>query len=531
MIEQGRKDFADGRWRDAFDALSAADRDGDLEPADLELLATAAFLVGEDEASADAWSRAHHGYLAATDEPRAARCAFWLGFGFINRGQFAQAMGWFGRAQRILDEGGHDCAERGYLLIPRGIPLIDSDPATASELFVDAAAIGRRFDEPDLVAMGTVGRGRALFRLGHVADGLALLDEVMVTLTSGKHSAMVVGNMYCVVLEGCFEILDVRRATEWTGVLTEWCDAQPGLVPYRGQCLVLRAAIMQMRGEWAEALEEAKRARERLAEHPMVGDAHYVTAEIHRLRGEGPQAEEAYKSASAAGRDPQPGLALLRLAEGRTDLAEAALRRALEGPSEPVTRARHLAAYVEIMLARDDVASARAAADELSELVATRGTPFLRAVASDATGAVLLAEGDLGSALAALESARRDWSELDCPYEAARARVEMARVCGALGDDDAAAMELDAARRTFETLGAARDLNALTGGASRPGGLTERELEVIRLVASGKTNRAIAAELVLSEKTVARHVSNIFTKLGLSSRAAATAYAYEHDLV
>ncbi len=518
----------------------AADQHAPLEADDLERLAVAAFLLGKDADSVDAWEQAHQARLSAGETTRAARCAFWLGFILVLRGETARGGAWLARLRRLLDDYQTDCAEEGFFLVAIAFQNMDEGDADAAYAASEKiGAIADRFSDPDLTAISRLIRGQTLIQLGDTKQGVAWLDEVMISATSNEVSPLVVGLIYCAVIEAFQSIFDLHRAQEWTAALSHWCESQPDLVPYRGQCLVHRAEIMQLHGAWPDAIEEAKRAGDWLSRppgHPAVGMAFYQQAELHRLCGKFAEAEEAYRQATRWGRSPQPGLAQLRLSQGQVEAAEAAINGALDETQETTTRSRLLAAYVEILLAANDVTEARSAADELSGIAAKLDAPMLHAMAAHAMGAVLLADGEHRTALATLRSAWGVWRKLEAPYEAARVRVLVGLACQAIGDEDTAEMELDAARWVFQQLGAAPDLARVEelsrAEAVMPaGGLTAREVQVLALVAKGETNKAIAAELVLSERTVERHVSNIFNKLGVSSRAAATAHAYEHQLI
>ena len=539
-VERGRKAFADQAWVDAFDELSAAAESAPLGLEDLERHAAAAYLVGRADESLELWEKGHHDCAQSADFPRAARCAFWLAFVLLNRGELARGGGWVDRAQRLLDVGAIECVERGYLRYCTALRLVfEGDAVGARAGFSEAAEIGDRFNDAQLTTLARIGEGRSLIYLGEIAKGVALLDEAMVSVGASEVSPIAAGDAYCTVIDGCHEVFDVRRTREWTTALSHWCEAQPQLVMYRGLCFMHRAEIMQLHGDWSDALDELENALKRIADpvgSPELGEALYLRGELHRLRGEFKDSREAFRQANELGRDPQPGLALLRLAEGRVDASMAAIRRVLQEAEDPISRSRVLGPYVEIALAAGEVQAAKEAAEELSAIAGELGSTLLHAVAEYATGTVVLAETEAQDALAVLRRAWKRWRDLEAPYEAARVRIAIALACRALGDDDGAEMELDAARSVFEGLAASPDLGRVVelsqvAALRAAGDLTQREVEVLSLIATGKTNRAIATELVISEKTVASHVSHIFTKLGLTSRAAATAYAYEHDLV
>jgi ATP/maltotriose-dependent transcriptional regulator MalT len=539
-IRDGRNSYARRAWTEAYESLSRADRGQPLGAGDLELLATSAYMLGLNEDYLRALERAHHAQLEAGQPLRAVRCAFWLGVNHALRGEMGAATGWFGRAQRLIEQEQGDCVEQGYLLLPvvlRHVAMGEWEASYAAA--VKAASLGERFADADLLALAVAEQGRSLIKQGRVEEGLGHLDEAMVAVTAGELSPIATGLVYCAVIAFCQEVYALRRAQEWTAALSHWCARQPDIVAFTGRCLVHRAEIMQLHGSWDDALGEAQRACERLAQEVnqlWAAQAFYHQAEVRRLQGDFAAAEEAYREASRCGWEPQPGLALSRLAQGNEDAAAATIRRAVGETAERLKRARLLPAYVEIMLAVGDVQEARSACLELEAIADDCRSRMLDAMVANARGRVALAEGDAGAALVALRQAWRLWHELEVPYEAGRARVLVGLACRVLGDEDSAALELESARAVFEQLGAAPDV-ARVDSLSRPTpdgethGLSPRELEVLRLVAAGRSNREIASTLVISEHTVARHVQNIFAKLGVSSRTAASAFAFARNLV
>lgn len=541
-LARGRDAAARLAWAQAYQSLTLAHRDGALAAADLELLATASYLVGQVADCLQAMQRAHQAYLGAGQPRRAARLLFWLGFILLQQGAVAQGGGWLARAGRLLENEPAECAEHGLLLLAQVIQATgQGDHGGAADLAARIVEIGTAVPDAEVQSLGLHWQGRAMLRQGRLAEGLRMLDESMTAVVAEEVAPYVAGAIYCSMIDACREVWDVPRGREWTAALSTWCDRQPDMFTFSGQCMVHRAELMQLSGQWAEAAAEAQRACDRFAyaaDQYATGAAWYRLAEVHRVQGAAPQAAEAYRLGGEWGHDPQPGLALLWLAEGRIAAARAAVDRAVAETTDRLRRVLLLPAQVEIALAAGDLAVARSAADELAAIAADYATPVLQAEADRARGAVLLAAGQAHRALGALRAAWQVWRELEAPYEAARVREMIGLGCRALGDAESAALELDSARRVFERLGAAPDLARLDARI-RPSpepvaathGLTSRELQVLRLLAAGRTNRMIAAELVLANKTVDRHVSNIFAKLRVSSRAAATAYAYRHGVV
>jgi DNA-binding CsgD family transcriptional regulator len=525
-------------WADAFARFSAADEVEPLGPVDLELAAETADLAGRSNDAVRLLRRAYTANADAGAVGPALRCAYWLGKTLSWGGEFAQAGAWVARARRLA-EAHPDCPERAYLQLYEAEQLARArafaEMLPASQGLVEAAGSG---GDADLAAATLMMSGGALIAAGQMAPGLAQLDEAMVAVAAGDLSARATGMIYCVAIGICQELQELHRAREWSGALADWCAAQPEFTgAYRGLCRVHRVVLLRLSGGWPTALSEARLACTQLTAgygEMVAGAAFYQLAELHRLRGEFAEAEAAYRDALRYGGEIQPGMALLWLAQGRTDAAAAAIRRALTEAADLAQRAPLLPAATEVLAAAGDLTGAAQAAAELAAVAEEVGTAALGAKSGQATGTVRLAEGAAEKALPALRAACRQWHELDVPYEAARARVLMAQACRTLGDRESADLELETARRVFAELGAATDLSivdGLRGSDVDSAGLSPRELEVVRLVAAGRSNQAIAAELVLSEKTVARHLSNIFGKLGVSSRTAAAAYAYEHGLV
>jgi DNA-binding CsgD family transcriptional regulator len=526
-----------GSWADAYEAFSRADANVPLSAPDLESWAACAYMLGREEEYEALLDRAHLRYLDLGDTVRAAYCVCWLALSLAGAGAVAQAGGWFARARRLIAGVDEETVVHGYLALADAMSAVAARrDDEAMRVGGRAVEIGMRFSDPNLTALALQLMGRVELRRGNTDAGLTLLDEAMVTVASGSLMPAVAGIVYCSVIDGCRSAYAIRRVHEWTEALTRWCERQPQLVTFTGECRVARAEMLVLRGDWDSALAEAGRAVERV--HPWVANrvaaaAAYQRGEVARLRGDLAEAERAYEEAARAGGRTQPGLALLRLAQGADHVAAQALDRALGETTDPLAHARLLPAKVEVALARGQVEEARASAAELGEVAAAFGSQALQALADQAAGAVELAAGDAAAAAARLRRAVDAWHELVAPYEAARARALLGEAFRSLGDEEGAELELDAARAVFEELGARPDLERLeaSSGVRAAGhGLSPRELEVLALLARGDTNRAIAGRLGISERTVDRHVSNIFDKLGVASRAEAAAYAARHGL-
>jgi ATP/maltotriose-dependent transcriptional regulator MalT len=534
VLLQARDAYERRDWVLALDRLRGA---GDLAPEDTMALATSAYLLGDVDEAVRALQGGYQDRIRNGDSLGAARFASWLGLLLNVRGESAVGGGWVARAQRLLESETEDVVERGYLLAHEFFQHLGrGDFARAAETAARVVETGRRFNEHDLIAQGLMMQGRIMIYAGRVPEGLALLDEAMIGLAAGEVSPIIAGMAYCSLIEACQELSDFSRAASWTNALTRWCDTQPGLVPYTGQCALHRGQIMRLRGAYDEALTEFAQAHRRYVKEGTVAPAGMALTEqgdVLRIRGKLDEAEAAYRQAAELGHEPQPGLALSWLARGRTAAAITAIHRLLAEAHDPVHRSWMLPAAVEVLVSARLLDEARQHSDELTGIASAFGNSALQAMAAYAAANVELASGEPEDALSHARESCRLWSGVGAPYETARARVLVARSLRELGDEDSATTEFAAARRAFAEVGAApaaTEVDRLLGRV-RPAGLTERELEVLKLVAEGRSNPDIARALVLSHKTVERHLSNIFTKLNVPSRTAAAAYAHEHGLM
>ena len=501
---------------------------------DLERFAAAAYLIGEEREALELWSHLHRECANCGLADDAARWAFWIGLFHLLSGRASQAGGWCARARRLLPPGGSEGAAAGYGEVIEG--LMGADGAPPIQRFNAAIDLAERFDDQDLLAIGLLSRGQALIRRDAVAEGVKLLDEAMVTVTAGQVAPVLAGVVYCAVILTCQGVFDLGRAIQWTRELDAWCAAQPDLVPYRGQCLVHRSELLVMEGDWAAAEREADKALDHLGtiSEVVVGRACYQRGEIHRLRGAFEPAAELYREADLRGFLPQPGAALMQLAQGRKSAAAEALQAALEASRGAERRLILLGPLVETLVAAARLGAARAHAEELTERAAHIGAPLLEATALDATGRLLLAERKPRAARGILREALVIWQRLACPYHAARTRIMLGEALLTLGESAAARDDFAAAREVFMRLGAEPDAALAVARLAKgrdTGGLTAREVEVLARVAAGGTNRQIATALAISEHTVARHLSNIFDKTGTCNRTEASIYAQKAGLV
>jgi DNA-binding CsgD family transcriptional regulator len=534
IIDRARDAAEREAWAEAYELFGMLDR-SDMSPTDLAALADAAWWKARRDEAIAARLEAYTGFDHLGDHRGAASAAIRMFFEHFYVGQGAEATGWLMRAQRHLADEPEDI-EHGHLAVCWAyMALVRGDAGEAERLGEQAVSIGRDRGSGDLTALALDVQGRAMIAGGRVGHGESLLDEAMTSVVSGELGSFTTGTVYCNVLGACLDIADLRRAIEWGRASASWCETILPEAPFNGFCRIYRVQLAMMRGAWAEAEVEANKAAELLAFSPFaLGGAMLLIGELCRRRGDLAGAEDAFVRARGSGFEPQPGLAFLRLMQGKPDVAFSGLRVALTDDSpSPLSRTLLLGAMVQIALAAGEPDAARTACDELDAAAELQDVPAIRAAADTARGAMHLAEGDVDGALRNLRRACATWRELELPYEAAHSQVLYGLAVRAAGDDEGAVAELTSARDAFSRLGAVADA-AMTSGYlgddALPGGLTRRQAEVLRLVAAGKRNREIAESLVISEHTVARHLQDIYAKIGVSSRAGATAFAIEHGI-
>jgi len=473
-LDRAREALSNRRWLEAIDLLPEADATG-VEAADLDAWGEAAWWVGRLGLAIELRERAFAAHMAANDRRHAAGTALALANDYSHRLESAIASGWVRRAERLLTDL-PESPEHGYLQRPLiGAALARGEFAEALEHAERLLEIGERLHDPDLEALGLQDKGRILIAAGRVAEGMELLEEAMVAAVSGDVSPYPTAVVYCNATVACGDLTDYRRASEFAEVAKRWCDRQE-ITGFPGMCRVRRVEIMRLRGAWAEAEAEARKACAELQDFCLdyAGEGFYQIGEIRLRVGDLDGAEKAFTQAHGMGRDPQPGLSLLRHAQGRTDAAAVTLARALADTAlPPLQRVRLLPAEVEVALAIGDVGRAESATEELERIAESYGTHVLRASALTARGQVAVARGEFEPAIDALRRAWRTWQETDAPYEAARARVALGEAFLGSGDRDEAAMELGAAVATFKRLGAvpeAAKAAALLRSAQAPEG-------------------------------------------------------------
>jgi len=535
-LAQARADYERGDWRVALDRWSEADP-AMLGASDLFAAAMAAYLTGHADA-AGLVERAIDAYQAEGDTGGTVRAIFFLAKLLLQHGQSSLAVGWIARAERLADTLPPGAADRGWVSQLRVFAAYQSGAMADAEAHARTVTeLGRANGEVNLIAFGLASQGAAAIYSGRVPEGLALLDESMTHAASGRLVPVLLGELYCFVIECCEEVSDLRRVAEWTELLSRWCTAHPELVPFTGQCSLHRGQVLAANGAWPQALDELTSAIDRYraggATHP-IGRASAEKGDLQLAMGNFPAAEASYQVASEHGHDPQPGLAVLWLNRGALAAAVAAIRRLLAEITHPVGRCRVLPDAVTVLLAAGEVGDAREAARELEGIARSFGCEPLVARAALASGAVEVSVGDPAASLPYLRRARQLALQLEMPYLGGLAQLETARALRALGDDSSARRELAEAHHVFAMLGARPaldEVDRLLAPGVRPRGLSAREVEVLRLVAVGRSNAQIATQLVLSERTVARHLSNILAKLDVPSRTAAAAFAHDHQLV
>ncbi len=535
-LAEAREALQQGDWQAALDGVQSVGVTSGIAEADrLDIAAEALWWLGHLDRCIASREEAYACYESLGESLSAGRCAVRLWEHHSMNVRPAIAGAWLRRARRALESAPQSAEYCSLVLreaeVAHGAGELDHAASLAAGALVLARVLGSR----DLEAEALQTTGRILIDAGRLADGLGHLDEAMLLAVEGRLSAYSTGKVYCSLISACESLGDLRRAAEWTDATARWSEKHP-LAMWPGICRVHHAALLQLRGDWVGAEREARQACVELDGFhvPNVAAGYVEIAEIRRRLGDLDGAEAAFAKAEELCGHQSPGLALLRLAQGRIDAASGTITRMLaEETWNHLARAKLLPARVQIAVAAQDLDAAADAVVELEQIAADYESPALRAAALSARGRLLLAQGEAGAACASLHEALKRWQELEVPYEVATARLLLGQACRNSGDEDSAVRSFTSAAAIFDRLGAATDarhLRDLTTPSALPAGLTAREAEVLSLVASGQTNKEIASVLFLSERTVARHLSNIFTKIGVPSRTAAAAFAYENNL-
>lgn len=533
LLDEARTAGAQGEWRIAHKAFMDAEAIRPLASDDLYQFSQASWWSGNFDETNRLFERVHRSYLDEGRLEEAASAAMELAVNHYLRGEESLGSGWAARCVRLL-EGRELSPIHGYVryIFEVEANFSNAEMSRALTAANEVLEMGRMFNDSNLIASAINAQGRTAIKQGEPARGLALLEESMAWVLAGDLTPDFAGNLYCNTVAAFHELADYRRMSEWTDALERWVSSLPVAVLFAGICRVHRAQLLRLRGNWDRAERDAARVCSDLVDISVltVAEGWYERGEIRRLRGDANGAREAFQNAREHGRDPQPGLALLSLAEGNSDAALKSISAALMVVTEPLPRAALCAAHVEIAIAASDLDAAERSVDELNGTAEKFGSPGLQATANAANGAFALANGELDVALRVLRRACQMWRELHAPHHAARVCMLLADTYRQLGDHESAALEVESAEAIFRNLDAKPDLTAIVSlrePARPPGGLSEREAEVLGLVALGRSNRQVANELFISEKTVARHVSNIFNKLNVSSRTEAARVAVE----
>ena len=540
-LAEARQALSRCDWQAAYDIVRVEpgledERAVEHEAERLDLLADAAWWMGRLDECIESREGAYARYDELGESRPAGQCAVWLYEHYCFKARPAIAGAWLRRARQALEHD-QDCPEYGALRLREAeVAHGAGDLGAGEEAAGEVVLLGRRLRTPDLEAEALQTLGRVLIDQGRWAEGLSALDDAMLFAIEGRLRPYSTGKVYCSLISACEALGELGRAAEWSEATTRWAQRHP-LAVFPGLCRVHLASSLRSRGRWDEAEQQARQACAELATLNVASAAagHAEIGEIRRRIGDLTGAEEAFRKAEELSGQPQPGLAVLRLAQGNPDAAVAIISRALDDITwNRLGRAQLLPARAQIAIAADDLPGAIAALEELESIATDFASPALIAAAASTRGRVQLASGDRG-AVATLRQAADRWHELGAPHEVATARMLQGAALRDEGDLDAAATAFESAGTLFSQLGAKPDLLSLGNftncAPDLPAGLTTRECEVLRLVATGKTNKQIAVELFLSEKTVARHLSNIFTKIDVTSRSAATAFAYDHQLM